>query len=62
MKKRKSNKLFKVIILLFGVSLLLWNFENNYDENTDNLSLEKVAFNYSQKKYLSIKFQLFKNT
>lgn len=42
MKKNKLTNLLKAGILFFGISMLLWNCENNYVENSPTNIAEKV--------------------
>ena len=63
MKKEKINliKLFKIGILFFGISLLLWNCEKDevFIENTTSINLEKVKSIYktefNQKEFSNLK-------
>ena len=49
MKRRSLIKILKTGILIFGISLLLWNCKQDQNEFLDTLSIEQVIPNYSQK-------------
>ncbi|MFZ3575828.1 hypothetical protein [Tenacibaculum finnmarkense] len=47
--KNKRNKLFKIGILFFGVSLLLWNCENDDSITEQNIIQNQVSYGFENK-------------